>query len=656
MRVMRRKNTHSVFTRAARAGVRLTALVLLALAMTGVQESFIYPENVREMDRRADEYYRNKEFSKALAEWLWILEMEPENQAIQKKIEILYEEKHRKDLAFQKARYHYRKAMDVLTEDPEAAQEDSDEAIKNFVIAYRVDPQDPQLQTMREDMRKLQEEVKIELAKQRLSRELKKRYLALMQEADVNMTEGRFEDAVKNYKEVLSFVPEDPAAIEGLRNAELAISNRLRYEKILGLLASGVTLFDGQKYMEARLEFYQVLDLDARNAKARSYLKKIDNILEDKRNYELKRIQAEQFYVSGKDNLARKRFDRATDDFENTLSLIDNYKDTVVLLAGVERLRKEWAEEQKRMRLRNIDREFQNGLIAFADARYKEALSSFEKVLVLDPENALVKKYIVRVKEALRDIEEEEVDENSPYYDLINSLIVSGRDLYEKGDYAGSRLRWDKILRLFPKNRIALEYILKCEIRLNPVAYRALAARLVEDGRDLLRERKYRSAIRKFEIIQSIQPDYPEIAALIAMAKRGLEMPETGGVSPAEIAARYAEGTRLYALGGRENSERALENFRWIVARDPNNARALAGINRIESQMRLGGADVAEERQKLTEKQRQLVRTYYYNGINYYTNNNFDKAIEEWRKVLAIDPTHERARNNIRKCVVLLGR
>jgi lipoprotein NlpI len=51
-----------------------------------------------------------------------------------------------------------------------------------------------------------------------------------------------------------------------------------------------------------------------------------------------------------------------------------------------------------------------------------------------------------------------------------------------------------------------------------------------------------------------------------------------------------------------------------------------------------------------------MVRTYYYNGINYYTNNNFDKAIEEWRKVLAIDPTHERAKNNIRKCVVLLGR
>jgi len=72
--------------------------------------------------------------------------------------------------------------------------------------------------------------------------------------------------------------------------------------------------------------------------------------------------------------------------------------------------------------------------------------------------------------------------------------------------------------------------------------------------------------------------------------------------------------------------------------------------------MRLGGTDVAEAKDRLTDKQRQMVRTYYYSGINYYTNNNFDKAIQEWRKVPAIDPGHEKARNNIRKSLVLLGR
>ena len=50
------------------------------------------------------------------------------------------------------------------------------------------------------------------------------------------------------------------------------------------------------------------------------------------------------------------------------------------------------------------------------------------------------------------------------------------------------------------------------------------------------------------------------------------------------------------------------------------------------------------------------MRKYYYSGINYYSNNDFKRAIDEWRKVLAIDPSHDRAKNNIRKTLVLLGR
>jgi lipopolysaccharide biosynthesis regulator YciM len=51
-----------------------------------------------------------------------------------------------------------------------------------------------------------------------------------------------------------------------------------------------------------------------------------------------------------------------------------------------------------------------------------------------------------------------------------------------------------------------------------------------------------------------------------------------------------------------------------------------------------------------------MVNKYYYNGINYYTNNNFEKAIQEWRKVLTIDPGTVKARNNIRKVLAFMQR
>ena len=81
-------------------------------------------------------------------------------------------------------------------------------------------------------------------------------------------------------------------------------------------------------------------------------------------------------------------------------------------------------------------------------------------------------------------------------------------------------------------------------------------------------------------------------------------------------------------------------------------------INKIEAQLRIsrGGRAESVEKKRLTEKQRQLVRIHYFKGINYYSNNNFNRAIEEWRKVLAIDPTYEKARINIRKCFALIKR
>ncbi len=636
-----------------RARKKIPAYMLMVIVM---MSSAVSPQSVEELDRRAGELYRNKEFTRALGEWLRILEIEPDNENIQKKIEMLYEEKHRKDLAYQKARFHFRLARQELPADVQKAKEDSDVAIANFITAYRIDPADPDLQVMREEMRRLQDEVRIELAKKRLSEELKQRYIALMEDSAARMKSMEFEKALANYKEVLRFVPNDTAALEGLRNAEMAISNRLKYEKIQLLLAGGIVLFGEKKYKEARNDFEEALALDIKNREAKKYIDRIDELLESNRNMELKRIQAEQFYLSGIENIRNKNFDQAADDFKNALSLIKDYKDVRARLDGLDRLRKEYAEEQRLLRLRNIDREFQNGLLAYSEGRYREALSHLEKTLALDAGNELAKKYIGMVKEAIRDIEEEVVDVDSPYYSIVNPLIISGKQLYDRGNYIESRKRWDEILRLFPKNRVSLEYLLKCELALNPAAFQDFAQKIVEEGKGLLDGGKYAKALTKFELIRSISADYPEINELIAQAKRGTERAAPAGVNQQDIEARYALGMELYQRGGKANIEAALANFRWVVANNPNHARSLIAMNRIESQLRYGGGEAAPERAGLTEKQKELVRTYYYNGINYYTNNNFDRAIEEWRKVLVIDPTHEKARNNIRKSLVLLGR
>jgi lipopolysaccharide biosynthesis regulator YciM len=193
---------------------------------------------------------------------------------------------------------------------------------------------------------------------------------------------------------------------------------------------------------------------------------------------------------------------------------------------------------------------------------------------------------------------------------------------------------------------------------INPGDRDSVVASRIMEGRVSLEKKEFRNALRIFNVIKSIDRNYPEIDTLIARANEGIREAKDADLIPAdraEIERRFRAGMNLYQRGGRENVQQALVNFRWVVQRDPGNIRAIVTVNKIESELRIG-APVIDRGQALTPRQRELVNMYYYNGINHYTNNNFQKAIEEWRKVLTIDPGNVKARNNIRKVLAFMER
>jgi len=194
---------------------------------------------------------------------------------------------------------------------------------------------------------------------------------------------------------------------------------------------------------------------------------------------------------------------------------------------------------------------------------------------------------------------------------------------------------------------------------INPDNKDNVVATRIMEGRGYMDKKDFRNALRIFNIIKSIDRNYPGLDNLIAQANAGMKDAAAGGdLTPAdraELNRRYDIGMNLYQMGGKDNIEKALAQFRWVVQKDPTNVKAVVTVNKIESQLRIGGAEV-DRGQMLTAKQRELVNKYYYNGINYYSNNNFQRAIEEWRKVLAIDPGNVKARNNIRKVLAFMER
>jgi len=185
-----------------------------------------------------------------------------------------------------------------------------------------------------------------------------------------------------------------------------------------------------------------------------------------------------------------------------------------------------------------------------------------------------------------------------------------------------------------------------------------MVKKLIAEGEAFLKSREYRNAYRKFELVKSLYPDYPDIQILLKKAEREQVYAGSAALTQEDkndIDRRYNLGMAYYQKGGADNIKKALVELRWVAAKDPNNIKAVVAVNKIESQLRSDSSSAKSEGSKLSQDQEILVRKYYYNGINYYSNNDFKRAIAEWRKVIAIDPGHTRAKNNIRKCLVLLG-
>ncbi len=643
--------------------IRFGMLVIIAIAAG----SALSQTPIDNLDRIAQDHYNRRDFTKALETWMQALDQDPENERIQKKIELVYEEKYKRDVAYHNAWINYREARNKIKIDFQAADLDgairdfrsgkskAEEALKNYFIAYRIDPNDEEIKELRQVMKELDKDLRLAEEKILLDLERQRKYREFIRCGRERMRSEDFEGSIECWDGVLAIVAEDKEAIEGKRRAQFALTNRLKFEKINQLMKEGGQLFAEKKYFDARAIYRQVLGLDPKNSEAKDLIGEIDEKLAEAQYLEQKRQQAEGFYLSGVKNLNENKFDLAEDDFRGVIDLMkSDYRDTKLKLASIPGLRKLYEEKLRRERIRMIENELDKGSIAFAEGKYNSAISSFEEVLRLDPENRLAQTQLSISKDAQKMEGEETVDENSPYFDIVNVMIASGRQLYDRGDYRASRQKWEEILRLFPRNKIASAYMLRVT-RENKEEFIQFSTKIVNDGKDYMKIKRYRQAKEKFELVKSINPDYPNIEQLITQAREPVGRGIVDlGVTPEDLERRYNLGLNYYRKGDRENLEKALGEFKWVLAKDPGNTRAEINLNKIESILRISSGQVAEKKMQLTEEQNRLVRQYYYKGINYYTNNDFAKAIQEWRKVLAIDKYNERARNNIKKCLVLL--
>ncbi len=159
---------------------RILIIIFLIVITALIIEGEVRSETIEEIDKRAEKYYQNKDLYKAISEWLTILEIDPKNDEIQKKIESVYDEKHKKDTSFQIAKIQLRLAKKALDISLKESNSRYDIAWEKLVIAYRIEPKDPDLQSLRDEMQEFKKTLDIENRKTRLSDAMRQQYYTLL--------------------------------------------------------------------------------------------------------------------------------------------------------------------------------------------------------------------------------------------------------------------------------------------------------------------------------------------------------------------------------------------------------------------------------------------------------------------------------------------
>ena len=467
---------------------------------------------------------------------------------------------------------------------------------------------------------------------------------SLIQEAKKSYENGEFESALELYSKVLSVVPNYPPAKEGYAEALKAYKEKIYQERLVNLFSRAERLQESRLYVQAKEVYEEILSIDPTNLKALKEKKRLEELIRKEREELEKRKHAEEFLKSGKAYLKVNRFEEAIEQFYLGKGIYPEYAPWDKWIEITKKKREEYIQKEFERKLRELDQNFQRGLLAFAQEKFQEAISYFEKVVEIAYrynqkeilEQAL--EFIENAKEQLKLKEEEEIPPESPYYELVESLKAMGIAEYKKGNYSLAMEYFQAILELFPKNRIANKYVLLITIQRNPARKKVLIQNFIQSIQATYKKSPFR-ARRLFQILEEIVPDDPQVRKLrpLITGKKALVKK---GVSSKELQKRYKKALEL----SNQDPKKAIAILKKVLQEDPTFQKARILLARIEA--RLSEKYWRRELPKINPKAHSL----YAKGIFFYNQGNIEEAILYFEEALKIEPNFLKARVALEKC------
>lgn len=297
-------------------------------------------------------------------------------------------------------------------------------------------------------------------------------------------------------------------------------------------------------------------------------------------------------------------------------------------------------------------RMFREGLEAYQKGRLRDAIESWNQVLLLYPEDALAHQYIGKaiqerdhkVVVAMREIEElvvkgqyrpalglcEEVEDLVPGHkeaakkrqDLQNELrLLYGKGVlqFQQGNAVEAIQAWEDLLKKDPTYAGAREDLEKAKTIVKAKAQQNdLVKQYAQEAAGAYRLGHVKEAVVAWKKILELSPQHAEARERVDQL----------------VKEKWEQGQEHFKLN---RFEKAIVIWQEALEIDPTNLEVSQSIVRAQQMF--------EER----------VNKAFQEGIRLYNRGNYLTAIQRWRQALEVDPAHEEMREYTVKATLAQG-
>ncbi len=302
-----------------------------------------------------------------------------------------------------------------------------------------------------------------------------------------------YAQAIDAFQKVLTFMPNDPVAASGVKEATQGLRQQEQQQEVAHRLKKAARFAKQHQYQDAMEEYQRILLMDENNLEATKELAAIQTTFNQQ-------TIAKELAVAKK-AYKQMRWADALLACQAVLTIDKDHKEAKKML---KKTRVQMTKTGKSFKDPRIREYYLAGLKAFEKGAYREAIKQWDRVLKIAPHHQQTRKIL---KQALNLLE-----------DKVNDLLQAARNYLAANDLIRAAGHLHQVLALSPKHSQALSLLHN-----HVDKFERKAKELYIKGIGQYTQAEYKQAIANWEDALTLDPAYPGAKDNIKKAKEKIK-------------------------------------------------------------------------------------------------------------------------------------